>query len=128
MYGAFRYRLFCWKLKIKNNKKIISSYYSHQKILYICLDALFISHKQCTRCWSKGKKRVEKKNVQTWTRSKCSPSVRLDWNEKLKLFHYLAYFYYYYGSHCTFWPYSIICQQNKLNLISRIFFLNNNKY
>ena len=29
IYDAFGYRLFCWKLKIEKNKKIISDYYSH---------------------------------------------------------------------------------------------------
>ena len=33
-------------------------------------------------------------------------SMHLDWNEKLKLFHYLTYFCYYHGPHCTFWHYS----------------------
>ena len=32
---AFRYHLFCWKLKIENNKKIIFDYYSQiKKCLY----------------------------------------------------------------------------------------------
>ena len=53
-------------LKTKNNKKIISKLLFTQKILFICLFALFMSHEQYKRCWSfkKRKKKREKKRSQ----------------------------------------------------------------
>ena len=40
-----------WKLK--TIKKIFLGYYSLMKILCICLNALFMSHEPCKRCWNK---------------------------------------------------------------------------
>ena len=37
---------------------------------------------------------------------KIEVSVRLDADEKLKLFYYSVYFFYYSWLHCTFWHYS----------------------
>ena len=43
---AFRYHLFCWKLKIENNKKIISNYYSQIFFFFfIYFNALFIGRR-----------------------------------------------------------------------------------
>ena len=39
----FGYRLFCWKLKTENNKKIISRLLFTPKTLFICLFALFMA-------------------------------------------------------------------------------------
>jgi len=40
---GFGYRLFCRKLKIKNNKKIIFGLLFSPKTLFICLFALFMN-------------------------------------------------------------------------------------
>ena len=48
-------------LKTENNKKIIFSYYLLKKSLFICIFALFISHEQCKRRWSKKKKKKRQK-------------------------------------------------------------------
>ena len=56
--SAFGYRLFYWKLKIKNNKKIIKKLLFTLKVLCICLNALFIFHEQCKRHWFKKKTQI----------------------------------------------------------------------
>ena len=63
-YG-FEYHLFCWKLKIENNKKIIFGILFTPETLFICLFALFMGHEQCNRCWSK-----KKKNASMWKRKR----------------------------------------------------------
>ena len=57
-------------LKTENNKKIISELLFTQKILFICLFALFMSHEQYKRCWSfkKRKKKRKKKKPKTHLR------------------------------------------------------------
>ena len=52
-------------LKIKNNKKIIYSYYSPKKILFIGMFALFMSHEQCKRRWSLKKKKKKEPDTDT---------------------------------------------------------------
>ena len=60
-YG-FEYHLFCWKLKIENNKKIIFELLFTPKTLFICLFAQFMSHKQCNRRFLERKE----KNAFVW--------------------------------------------------------------
>ena len=68
----FGYYLFCWKLKII--KKIISRLLFTSKKLFICLFALFMSHKHCNRHWSKKKKKPKAPDTH-WTWSKRILSV-----------------------------------------------------
>ena len=52
---AFKYCLFCWKLKTIKKYFPITVHYC--LALFICLFTLFMSHEQCKRRWARGKKK-----------------------------------------------------------------------
>ena len=72
----FGYRLFCWKLKTKNNKKITFNYYSHSQ--------------------QKRKKRNAKRGHWTW-----DPNVHLVYNMKFTIMQDLMQILY--NCTCSLW-------------------------